>query len=248
MKIQIVSDLHNEFAEWTPTPTGADLVVLAGDIQIKGRAVEWALRNFTQPVVLVLGNHDYYGGSLGHTLSKMRELAAGTNVHLLQDDELILGDVRFLGSTLWTDYRLTGNEPLAQWDAQQMLTDFKKIRDEKFSRVRPSQFAASHARSRTFLEAKLNEPFNGRTVVVTHHAPCELSINEHYRQTGGHLSAAFASRLDHLMGEQVNLWVHGHTHHSFDYDVYGTRVVCNPRGYAPSHLNEGFNPELIIEV
>ncbi len=249
MKLHILSDLHNEFADFQPMPVDADVVVLAGDIHVKGRAVEWALGKFPKhPVVFVPGNHDYYGGSLGHTLKKMQERVKGTNVHLLHDTAVILDGVRFLGATLWTDYRLTGNEPLAQWDAQQTMSDFKKIRDERFSRVRASQFAAHHARARSFFERSLEQPFDGKTVIVTHHAPSELSIAERYRQSGGHLNASYASRLEGLMGPAVALWVHGHTHDSFDYDIYGTRVVCNPRGYAGEDLNDDFNPELVVEV
>ena len=33
-----------------------------------------------------------------------------------------------------------------------------------------------------------------------------------------------------LDGSRAQLWIHGHTHDSFDYVVNGTRVVCNPRG------------------
>jgi Icc-related predicted phosphoesterase len=249
MKIHLLSDLHLEFGSFNPPETDADVVVLAGDIHIKGRAVDWALKAFTKPVIFVPGNHDYYGGSTGHTLAKMRDAARGTHVHVLNDEAVTIGDTRFLGCTLWTDYRLTGNEPLAQWDAQQTLHDFKVIRDEQFRKIRPYQLAAYNQRSRNFLESKLDEPFAGKTVVVTHHAPTELSIAERYRQKGEHLNAAFASRLDHLMGgERVALWMHGHTHDNFDYDVYGTRVVCNPRGYAGEDLNEDFNPSLVLEV
>lgn len=248
MRIHVLSDLHLEFSSFNPPSTHADVVVLAGDIHYKGKAVQWALETFTQPVVFVPGNHDYYSGSLGRTLQKMQAQAAGTHVHVLQDGELVLGSTRFLGSTLWTDYRLTGNEPLAHWDAQQTLNDFKKIRDEQFRKVGPRQFAERHARSRAYLERKLAEPFDGKTVVVTHHAPCELSIPEHLRQAPGHLNAAYASRLEHLMGESVALWIHGHTHYSVSYELHGTRVVCNPRGYAPTELNEDFDPALVVEV
>jgi hypothetical protein len=50
------------------------------------------------------------------------------------------------------------------------------------------------------------------------------------------------------MGPSVSLWTHGHTHESFDYVVNGTRVVCNPRGYAPMELNAAFDPVLTINL
>lgn len=248
MKLRIMSDLHIEFADWTPPPSDADVVVLAGDINIKGRGITWALKNFSVPVIFVAGNHDYYKGSLGHTCQKMAEQAQGSNVHFLHNGAVVLDGVRFVGGTLWTDYRLTGNEPLAQWDALQTMSDFKAIRNEKFSKIRPQHLASAHFKTKAFLEQQFAEPFAGKTVVVTHHAPCEMSIAEEYLRAGGHLSASYASRLDHMMGDHAKLWIHGHTHDSFDYDIYGTRVICNPRGYAPDDLNPDFKDNLIVEI
>lgn len=247
-KIQVLSDLHLEFEDYTPHQTDADIVVLAGDIHLKVKGVLWAKQHFKQPVVYVPGNHEYYGGSLGHTLAKMQAAAEGSNIHLLHNSSVVLGGVRFVGGTLWTDYRLTGNQPSAMLDAQQVMSDFRKIRDEDYRKVRPAHLAVHHAKTRKFLETTLEQPFDGTTVVVTHHAPSELSISAQYLETGGHLNAAYASNLTPLIGMQVNTWIHGHVHDSFDYDLYGTRVVCNPRGYAPNHLNRDFDPGLLIDL
>ena len=63
------------------------------------------------------------------------------------------------------------------------------------------------------------------------------------------LTPAFASNLENLMdGDRLAFWVHGHMHESYDYEIYGTRVVCNPRGYAPDALNPDFRPDLVMEV
>lgn len=249
MKIQLLSDLHLEFGGFTPPALDADVVVLAGDIHLKEKGVAWAKEMFSCPVLYVMGNHEYYGGSLGKTREAILKAAEGTNVTVLDRKSIVIDGVRFLGATLWTDYRLTGNQPLALWDAQQAMTDFKKIRDEKFSKLRPTRVLAQHVKDRKFLEESLLEPFDGKTVVVSHHAPSSQSIHPRYKDSGGHLNASYASDLERLVGDGLPaLWVHGHTHDSFDYDLYGTRVVCNPRGYAPSELNPGFSPELLIEV
>lgn len=248
MRIRILSDLHLEFGGFEPPEVRADVVVLAGDIDLKARGVAWAQKHFTQPVLYVPGNHEYYRGSLGRTLQKMRELSAGSNVQVMNDDAVTIQGVRFLGATLWTDYRLTGNQPLAEWDAQQSMSDFKTIRDERYRKVRPKDLLEKHARSRSFLSSELDTPFDGPTVVITHHAPCELSIHERFKNQTGHLNASYASRLDHLMGPAVPLWIHGHTHDSMDYTLHGTRVMCNPRGYAPKDLNIGFAPDLVAEA
>lgn len=248
--IQILSDLHVEFAPFTPVRTQADVVVLAGDIHVKGRTVQWAKEQFPdQPVVLVLGNHDYWGGNLGKTLDKAIAAAQGSNVHVLENSSVTIAGIRFIGASLWTDYRSTGNQPLAMLDAQQRMTDFKKIRDARYRKVHPRQLVEMHTRSRAYLEEAMAQPHDGPTVVVTHHAPCELSIPPHHRQqTSNHLSASYASKLDHLMGPPTSLWVHGHTHASSDYEIAGTRVICNPRGYAPDELNPGFDPGLVLSI
>ena len=84
-----------------------------------------------------------------------------------------------------------------------------------------------------------------KVIVMTHHAPSYQSVAGQYR--GDLLNAAYANRLDALV-EKVDLWVHGHTHHSFDYRIGKGRVVCNPRGYYPRDLNKDFNPHLLVTV
>jgi hypothetical protein len=37
-------------------------------------------------------------------------------------------------------------------------------------------------------------------------------------------------------------------HDACDYEVYGTRVVCNPRGYVPNALNADFQPDLVMDI
>jgi predicted phosphodiesterase len=248
MNIQLLSDLHVEFDGFAPEKTDADMVVLAGDIHVDGETMQWALESFDKPVILVLGNHDYYQASLAATLDKFKKMSKGTNVTLLQNESVEVCGVRFLGATLWTDYRLTGNEPLARLDAGRIMSDFECIKDERGGWIDPQRIAQEHAASRSWLTNTLKEAYDGKTVVVTHHAPSELSIHEKYVENTGHTNAAYASRLDALMGPGVDLWVHGHTHHSFDYDLYGTRVVCNPRGYSPNGLNKDFNPALVLSL
>lgn len=256
MRIRILSDLHLETGPIKLPGLDTDVVVLAGDIDEGTRGVEWAKRTFSQPVVYVPGNHEYYGGKLGHTLDKMRQAAAGSNVHVLDCEEWHFEGVRFLGATLWTDYRLTGNQPLAEWDASQRLNDFKRIQSANCSTVRPGEFLLEHAEARSFLERKLQEPFEGKTVVVTHHAPSGLSVaRRHHDQAvkgDSHLNASFASNLDGLLMMHNGLWIHGHTHDAWDYFIGDTRIVCNPRGYlnqkGQSLEPTGFDKSLTVEI
>ena len=248
--IQILSDLHIESQPWQPVPTAADVVVLAGDIHCGGQTVGWVKQAFPdRPVVLVLGNHDYWDHTdINGAIDKAREETAGTHIHLLENDAVTLAGIRFLGCTLWTDYRLSGNQPLAMVDAQRRINDFRRIKSPGYEDLIPTEIEYRHQKSRSWLQHELEIDHHGPTVVVTHHAPCLLSIPERYRtQKNAHLIASYASPMERFCGT-ADLWIHGHIHASVDYDMAGTRIVSNPRGYGPNALNREFNPGFCIQV
>ncbi len=244
MRIHLLSDLHNEFSRFEPEVLDADVVVLAGDIDLKARGVAWAEKTFSCPVLYVPGNHEFYGGHLTRTLEKMR--AAQTDrARVLDRDELVIGGVRFLGATMWTDFSATGSQPIAALTAQTSMNDFKVIRTGDFRKIRPADLIKESVATRDWLRAKFAEPFDGTTVVITHHAPSMRSLADN-PYSGNHLDAAFANAWDDMMGDHVALWVHGHSHTAADYQIEGTRVVCNPRGYPDEET--GFDPFCVIEV
>lgn len=232
---------------------GADVVVLAGDIASPRQAAFWAL-GFDKPVIYVLGNHEFYGGSIEGAAAELKQLCAGTQVHVLDDSEIVIDGVRFLGSTLWTDFMLfgAGDARLAAMaQAQRLLRDFSRIRSggEECAVFTPDDAAALFERHAQWLDRRLDVAHDGPTVVITHHAPSRRSI--HARFAGSVLNACFVSDAEWLAGAaRTRLWIHGHTHDSFDYDLHGTRVVCNPRGYAKAGVNENarFDPDFIVEV
>ena len=97
MKLHILSDVHVEFGPYDAPETDADVVVLAGDINVGRNGFDWAREQFpNKPVLYVLGNHEYYGEALPKFTDKLRELAEGTNVHILEQDSLTLDGVTFL--------------------------------------------------------------------------------------------------------------------------------------------------------
>lgn len=240
MKIHILSDLHLEFSDrhppWTPPATGADVVILAGDIDNGTRAIDWAERTFPdQTVLYVPGNHEFYDGDLGEVREALAaRSAASPNVRTLDDGTWASGGVRFIGTTLWTDFELFGadqREP-AIAESLKYVVDFRAIGDGPGQRFTPARSLALHAASLAFLEQALRAPHDGDTVVVTHHGPHPASV--HPRWAADLTSAAFVSDLTRLMGK-ARLWVHGHTHDSFDYEIGGTRVIANPMGYRKSN-------------
>ncbi|WP_350647269.1 metallophosphoesterase family protein [Pseudomonas sp. HY13-MNA-CIBAN-0226] len=242
MKLRIYSDLHNEFALFEPTPSEADVVILAGDIDIKSRGVNWANETFQCPVIYVCGNHEYYGGHIEHTLRKMKE-AAAPHVHVLENEVLILDQTRFLVTTAWTDYSSTGDVVAAKRVAWESMNDFTVIRtDESFRRLRPDDLIAKSKAAHAWLTQELEKPFNGQTVVVTHHAPALDHVGDELPED---LIAAYANDWSELLGK-ADLWVYGHTHVAADFIKNGCRVVSNPRGY-PSQKT-GFDPNFLIEI
>jgi len=250
MKILILSDLHNEFTEFQPVDTAADVIVLAGDIDHGSNGIRWARRTWPRRhIVYVAGNHEYYRGDLVETLAMMRQTAQSLGVHLLEENAAVLDGVRFLGATLWTDFEYFGAErkAAAMEEGQRRLNDFRLIRNGEHGTFTPAQSVDLHRHARAWLQSRLAEPFDGPTVVVTHHLPSIRSVAQRFLDTP--LSACFVSHLDQLFGSMA-LWIHGHTHDNADYVAHGTRVVCNPRGYVTHRGSENpaFDPGKVVEV
>jgi len=250
MKLNILSDLHLSQGELAPPETDADLVILAGDIARPERAIGWAAR-IAKPVLYVPGNHEFYGGSIEGTVAELKRLANGTRVRVLDDEAVVIDGVRFLGTTLWTDFRIAGEgeaRAAAMREATRFMRDFSVVRMAGAT-FTPEASTTLFARHAAWLEDRLAEPHRGRTVVITHHAPSPKSV--HPRFEGSALNACFVSDAERLLdGSRVQLWIHGHTHDSFDYEVNGTRVLCNPRGYAKGGVNENafFDAGLTVEI
>lgn len=258
MKLHVMSDIHNEFQEHTIPQTDADIIILAGDIDVGVTALYWLDNHeLDKPVLYIPGNHEYYHHSIYFTES-MENIAKNylfrsRYVKVLNNNVFYQDHVRFICATLWTDFELygAGEAWFCKKIANEMMSDFHEITIQPSSPyTRRKSFKADdalalHLFSRKFIETELNKPFAGKSVVVTHHLPSMRSVPERFKNDK--LSAAFASNLDDLAAK-ADLWIHGHTHDSFDYMIGDCRVICNPRGYAPKETNPNFNPELLIDV
>jgi len=250
MNIHVLSDLHLECAFLMPPANDADVVVLPGDIGVSAQGVQWAKDFFEVPVIYVAGNHEYYNPDLSMPEHKalIREVCADSNINFLDNDVVFINGVRFIGSTLWTDMTKAPGALYSDmerivvgYDVDRYLGDLIHFSEEYAQRL--------FERNRAWLAAELSNPFDGKTVVVTHHAPSHGSVHAQYAVNPW--NPCFISNLEYLMGDNVDLWLHGHTHNNFDYRVNGTRVVCNPRGY-PNPLggweNRTFDPGLMIQL
>lgn len=258
MRLLVLSDLHLE--TWDRVPLRMDLaasrpdvIVLAGDIHAGTAAVAWAEQTFPNlPVLYIPGNHEAYCGRIDDVEARLAHACdRSATVIWLQERTCILGGVRFLGCTLWTDFALFGDESRDERMADAARrSDYRLIRltREGGRTLQPADTLETHRRQRKWLEAALATPFDGPTAVVTHMAPSLRSVPLRYRSDP--FSAMYASRLDDLVA-MADLWVHGHTHDSFDYCIGGCRVVCNPRGY-PSRTgrpeNTRFDANFVVDL
>jgi predicted phosphodiesterase len=247
LRIRVLSDLHEEFAPNLGALhfpcVEADVTILAGDIANGLDALSVAARPEFDPgpVLLVPGNHEYYGGQLDTVLQNMREAAErmsaqrGASIRVLDRDAWIFEGVRFLGTTLWTDYALAG---LSEREntmrlATPFMVDYRLIRKADGSLLTAQDTVRLHERDRNWLAKHIAEPFDGPTVVITHHAPHPRSVAQRFK--GNPINGGFVSNLEDLM-PGVDVWIHGHTHDGFDYvvdhvDGRKTRVLANPAGY-----------------
>jgi len=274
MKIFLASDIHTEHSNssFDPAlyyeqldfdyPDDADVVVLAGDIGEWINGIEWARHRFkNKEIIYVAGNHEYYDCDLS-IIDEMRLKAKELDIHFLENDAVIINNVRFLGCTLWTDFnRYSHTEIAKSWSE---MSDFKYIRcvdwwANSINRERalslteldsqygsdPDLFSPTvayllHRKSIEWLSNMFNKVHNGKTVVVTHHCPT-------MRHTS---NSAYGSNLEKFISNRANkidLWLHGHIHQSVDYEVAGVRIASNPRGYpSDHHLNKNFSEEKLL--
>jgi Icc-related predicted phosphoesterase len=244
MKLHIISDLHEEFGPFTMPQVDRDVLVLAGDRHTNLKTaplLEKACKD--APVIFVLGNHEYYGHDFDHVLHYWKDLEMD-NLFVLENRTVVIDGTRFVGATLWSD--MGNRDPRTLVVARNEMSDYSVI--EKDGRhLRPEDTLTCFNQSLAFLNAELQKTFDGPTVVITHHLPSYKSIAPRFE--GDTLNGAYASELDDLILKyEPVIWIHGHTHVSFDYCIGKTRVLCNPRGYFGVEENAKFDPNLVIEI
>lgn len=277
MRIILWSDLHRDgydfkLSQFTPEQKAlfADCtLVIAGDLvsDYKSMVLDFleGVSNIFKHVIYVFGNHEYWYDDI-YAPEKLQEEIATIqwtkhilkNVHVLEEDMIVLDDVTFIGGTLWTS--LKDNSFIAVQESFKCMYDYQLIKYDRTARpartMTPQLWMALHESCVKSIEGYLHDiPDTSKVVVVTHHAPSEKSVHEKY--AGDPLNESFYTDLEGL----INLfsekfakwhWFHGHVHTNFDYTVGTCRVVCNPRGYVHRQTaipeNQDFNPFLEIEV
>ena len=276
VKIAVWSDLHLEFQNTAPEfkNPGADVLILSGDVCVaehlrrnpsakKGDTFQKGsygpnavlfreffkhVSNQFAHVVYVMGNHEHYYGRWDRTESILRnELAQYNNISLLEQQKLVIDNVVFLGTSLWTD--LYNGNPLAIMQVKGSMNDYKHITEQRngvYHKLSPLSTMYKHNESIQWLKTELAAD-NRTTVVVGHHAPSWRSIHESYANQQM-TNSAYASSLENMILDypHIAMWTHGHVHNCFDYMIGDTRILCNPHGYPGQ--NSEFDPTCMVEL
>jgi hypothetical protein len=254
MRIQLLSDLHLETEDFEPQPApGAELLVLAGDIDTTWRGLE-RFAGWPTPVLFVAGNHEFDGRELTDAWPQLRERCHQLDLSILECERQLITDaagqrIRFVGTVRWSDYELqgeTGRERALRASGyfMRLMAATRDGRPFDADAMREESLAC-----RAWLQAELAEPAAGRwdkTVVITHFAPSALSADPRYGAQQPS-SASFCNADDDLL-PAADLWLHGHLHCRHDYRVGKTRVASNARGHARKGETAHFDGRRLIEV
>jgi hypothetical protein len=272
VKIQLMSDLHLEgHPHYRPrVAADAELLVLAGDIGSYQRGSQLQDRDFglarfspklgawPVPVLYVPGNHEYDNLDFDETHQRLRETCERLGITWLEREQLVLGDLRFVGTTLWSDFDALTRRP---GEPEPTLQEALKLRAKGFRAANFYVQKAAAMRNGTMMLAEgwreqalvceawlrdaLARPFDGTTVVVTHFAPSLRSHDPRYGVNAA--TAGFCNSLEDLL-PRAQFWLHGHLHCPNDYVEQGCRVLANPLGYAAKGEQDGFRECFVIDL
>lgn len=253
-----MSDLHLEFGKmhrgWEPPES--DVSILAGDIAPGKAGMAWAMlayKNYPGDVLYVPGNHELYNRSMSLYQELEAKAQGSKNITFMELKAVTIQDVRFIGATLWTDFRLHGETQEAVFDAamaaRSMMNDFYVIEG-----MSVQMWFDRNRFGREFILRELEKAHDDglKAVVATHHGPHANSISPKFvNSKWKDLNPAYASNFLETIPREIapKLWFHGHTHDKRDYYYNDTRVLVNPRGYVGGgDLNNVFDPFAVVEI
>ena len=262
--------MHLEFSDLDIANTdNAEVLILSGDIcvaadldmrdrrQTEQGFARWRSEMFHEffercaanfpHVIYIMGNHEYYHSDFATALTDVRrKLAHLSNLYIMERDVKVIGDVTFIGGTLWTD--MNNSDLLTLYHMRTMMNDFRVITNSttpvhfktsegefrtRVGKFSPEDAVSEHVKMKQYIQSVVQGNHDTKYVVVGHHSPSRLSTHEMYKNDTV-MNGGYSSDMDDFIQDhpQIRLWTHGHTHHEFDYMIGKTRVMCNPRGYA----------------
>ena len=258
--IRLYSDLHLEFGPFMVPEMDTDnetLLILAGDITVYPFSQIWfaqLVKRFAK-IIYVLGNHEYYRGHI----IKTREIIDETFSEEFFTDKIEVVDsarkielngLRILAGTLWTD---AGKGDISVISAIKYgMNDFRLITGSNGYPLHPNETMAIFDKTVEQFKQWLNEPFDGKTLIVTHHLPTYQAIDPIFKEDYHRLNGGYASSLDNLiLDHEPDYWFFGHSHMSNNFHLGKTHLMSNPRGYVNKNgdpENKQFDPNFLIEL
>lgn len=263
--IRIFSDIHLDFdipnkiknfspdIIWTPPPLDSDketILILAGDIWHAKKPFQyfgfsWFKKISEQfhTILVILGNHDFWGGNIKTEYAHYNNYVTEqniTNLFLIQNTTFKIGDLKFIGGTLWTDFNNLNDTTLQL--ASDNMNDYKYIKNGlSFSKLKPNHLLGEHRQTLDYIKENATKDYSTQKLwVLTHHAPSLKSLHPDYKDDYFfHQNGLYASDLDYIMEEndQIDVWVHGHCHNFTYYKINNTKIISNPRGYRFEETN-----------
>lgn len=253
MKIQYASDIHLEFLsnrqfiESKPFEVTGEILVLAGDsfyLNETGKTEhefwDWASENYRQ-VLLIPGNHEYYGGYDILTKGESWEWKFRDNVGYYQNKVVTIDDVDFILTTLWANII-----DEAKGIAAMRMNDFRRIICDS-RRFTPFESCNQHNQCLNFLQKSVEESKASKIVVVTHHLPSFQCFVR--RPMMSMINFAYATNLEEFIeNSRINLWIHGHNHENKDVTIGNTLITANHIGYVDYGQHIGFDGSRFVEI
>lgn len=275
MRIQLISDLHLEnYPSFMPEAArDVDILILAGDIGSyqAGSLLkddDFGLGRFSPRypgapwprVFYVPGNHEFDSLDYDATYLRLRATCEALGIEWLDRETIIVGAVRFVGTTLWSDFEAlaasaaTEAEHMKALEKAYRAANFYLSKNTTFRNGKPmlaEDMRVLAQECQRWLSGALGMPFDGTTVTVTHFAPTLRSADPRYGKSAG--TAGFCNALDHLL-PLSQVWMHGHLHCANDFvatvegQAFSCRVVANPRGYPEKGEDKAFQNRFVLEV
>lgn len=196
-------------------------------------------------VIMICGNHEHYNHIFRNTYKVLKDRYGHIqNLHILDNETVTLGDITFVGGTMWSDFN--NGDPLTLLTIRSLMNDFKLIRNSSITEMKndfhgfevltqdlftPEIAWGEFLKFYNFLN-KATKDTSKKYCVVTHHAPSYKSIHPKYKNDYT-INGGYCSDLDDFIenSPEIKVMIHGHIHFPQDYMIGETRVVCNPRGY-----------------
>lgn len=223
-------------------------------------APEDAAMKYACPVAYVWGNHEPYESVIptlraqeDARLETLRGL--GADIRALHGAATVIAGVRIIGAPLWTDFNLYPEDAAAARRAVGSgLRDYTAARTAPDRLLTVPDVELMHARDKAAIYGLLAEPFDGPTIVMTHHLPVRQVIapKREAPSRGRILNAGFASDLwSEIRRFAVDVWIYGHSHDNIQWTGQGehgeVRFISNARGY-PFEMGNGFDPAFVLEI